>query len=124
MKIIKLNKEDDLNILKTQYDKIIIQFSADWCGPCKKITPVMLEYFKNAKSTNGSCCYVYCDIDNLQSLARSFNITQVPSFSVITNQNENDEITLKISQIGGGSNLENNLSFFKENGVSLKICRT
>ena len=37
---INCNCEDDyLNCLKKNSDKIfIIKFSADWCGPCKKIS--------------------------------------------------------------------------------------
>ena len=43
MSVIKLKSGDELGWLVEQYDKTILQFSADWCGPCRRITPVVKD---------------------------------------------------------------------------------
>lgn len=54
----------------------LVDFYADWCGPCRMLTPV-LE--KVAKDLAGKAVVAKLDIDNAQSIASSFQVTSVPT---------------------------------------------
>ena len=80
------NKTQFLEILE-QYSNVIIQFSASWCGPCKRVTP---SVHKLLKSVDGDdVCYIYCDLDNFKNDAPEIlsKITSIPAFSVYSSVN-------------------------------------
>lgn len=53
----------------------IIDFYADWCGPCKRIAPIME---KIAKDYEGKVKVYKINTDQQKELARVFNITSIP----------------------------------------------
>ncbi len=54
----------------------IIDFYADWCGPCKMVAPILEEL---AKEYDGEI-YVYkIDTEKEQELAQAFGIRSIPS---------------------------------------------
>tara|TARA_A100001011_G_scaffold352915_1_gene394025 strand:- start:1087 stop:1404 length:318 start_codon:yes stop_codon:yes gene_type:complete len=55
----------------------VIQFSADWCGPCKVLTPNMMTASNSEEMADVSFAKV--NIDNCQSLASEFSIRSVPT---------------------------------------------
>lgn len=87
MQTIQLTKEDFLskvanyekNPEKWEYlgDKpCIIDFYADWCGPCKMIAPVLDELAEEYKNE----IYIYkVDTEVEQELAAAFGIRSIPS---------------------------------------------
>jgi thioredoxin len=84
--VVMLNKADFLtkvfNYEKNAEDWVyegtkpcIIDFYADWCGPCKIIAPIMKELAVNYKDD----IIVYkIDIDQERELAAVFGITSIP----------------------------------------------
>lgn len=54
----------------------LVDFYADWCGPCRMLAPV-LE--KVAKDVSGKASIAKLDIDHAQQIASSFQITSVPT---------------------------------------------
>lgn len=54
----------------------IIDFYADWCGPCKMITPIMEEL---SKEYDGMVDIYKIDTDKEQELAALFQIRSIPS---------------------------------------------
>ncbi len=54
----------------------IIDFYADWCGPCKIIAPIMEEL---ANKYKGRVKIYKIDTDKEQDLARAFGIRGIPS---------------------------------------------
>ncbi|MDR1781187.1 MAG: thioredoxin [Tannerella sp.] len=54
----------------------IVDFYADWCGPCKRVAPIMKEL---AAQYNGDVLFYKIDVDNEKELASVFGITSIPT---------------------------------------------
>lgn len=54
----------------------IIDFYADWCGPCKKVAPIMKDL---AKKYQGKVDVYKIDTDKPKELAQVFGIQSIPS---------------------------------------------
>ncbi|MCF7793700.1 MAG: thioredoxin [Candidatus Cloacimonetes bacterium] len=54
----------------------IIDFYADWCGPCKMVTPVLEEL---AEEYKGKLDIYKVDTEDQQELAAAFGIRSIPS---------------------------------------------
>ena len=91
MKTIHLTKEEFLkkvanyeaNPTEWKYlgDKpCIIDFYADWCGPCKTVAPILEEL---AKEYDGKIDIYKVDTEDQQELASVFGIKSIPSLLFI-----------------------------------------
>ena len=89
--VIVLNKADFLSKVfnyeknPTQWmyegDKpCIIDFYADWCGPCKRVAPVLVELAEQYK--NDLIIYKI-NVDNEKELAMAFGIQSIPTLLFI-----------------------------------------
>jgi len=58
----------------------IIDFYADWCGPCKMVAPVLEEL---AKEYDGKVIIYKVDTEVEQELSAVFGIRSIPSFLFI-----------------------------------------
>jgi thioredoxin len=54
----------------------IIDFYADWCGPCKMVSPILEEL---EQEYNGKIRVYKIDTDQEQELAAAFGIQSIPS---------------------------------------------
>ncbi len=61
----------------------IVDFYADWCGPCKRIAPIMVEL---AKEYEGKIIIYKVNTDNNRNLAAAFGIQSIPSILFIPMQ--------------------------------------
>ncbi|GAB3202464.1 thioredoxin 1 [Pontibacter aydingkolensis] len=56
---------------------VLVDFYADWCGPCKAMNPVIEQV---ASQYNGKLKVVKVNIDNNHSAASQFRVQGVPTF--------------------------------------------
>ena len=63
-----------LDEIRGTYDVVLVDFHADWCGPCQMLEPVVDDV---AAETSAAVAKV--DIDELQSIAQQQNIRGVPT---------------------------------------------
>ena len=58
----------------------IVDFTATWCGPCQRISPILEEL---AKEYDGKIVIYKVDIDKNRDLATAFNISPIPAIMYI-----------------------------------------
>lgn len=62
----------------------VLYFTASWCGPCKKIYPLVNEIIK--KLTNQLFKFYIIDVDNNEKLSDKFKVNSVPTFILVNNE--------------------------------------
>ncbi|HUM66020.1 MAG TPA: thioredoxin [Chitinophagaceae bacterium] len=81
---------------------VLVDFYADWCGPCKTMSPVIQEV---ARATQGQARVIKVDIDKSTQAAEAYGIQAVPTFIIFRNGN----IVWRHSGIIDKNNLVNQL---------------
>lgn len=56
---------------------VLVDFYADWCGPCQMLGPVIEELDKSEQLT-----ILKVDVDELSDLAREFRVMSIPTLMV------------------------------------------
>lgn len=55
---------------------VVVDFWAEWCGPCRMIAPIMEEI---SKEYSGKAVVVKCDVDSSPSVTAKFGIRNIPT---------------------------------------------
>lgn len=58
----------------------IVDFTATWCGPCQRISPILEEL---AREYDGRIVIYKVDIDKNRNIANAFNISSIPAIMYI-----------------------------------------
>ncbi len=64
---------------------VIVDFYADWCGPCQTMSPLVKAV---AEKLKGKARVVKINIDKNESAAQYYNIRSVPTFLIFKNGKE------------------------------------
>lgn len=82
--IINVTSENfDTEVLKSE-KTVLIDFYADWCGPCKMLSRVVEQF----ASENENIKVVKINVDDEQDLAVDYGIMSIPTLVVIKNGQE------------------------------------
>ena len=86
----------DFNITDQNYDAFVAQgkpmvvdFSAEWCGPCRKMAPVIEEF---AKKYDGKVIIGSCNVDENDDLTAKFGIRNIPAIFFLKNGQVVDKV--------------------------------
>ena len=60
--------------------KHVFYFTADWCGPCKKVRPIVQELIQEGYF------FQIIDVDIEKELVKKFEISSVPTFILFKNE--------------------------------------
>ena len=69
---------------------VLVDFWAEWCGPCKLIAPLIDEI---AREKNGTLTVGKVNIDENQNLSFKFNIRAIPTLLIFKNGQVRDQVT-------------------------------
>ena len=82
MSILKLTSENFQNEVVDAKGTVLVDFYADWCGPCKMMSPVIDniadEYSDKVKVGK-------INIDENQNLAVEYNVMSIPTIMIFKN---------------------------------------
>lgn len=78
--LIELN-EDTLQDLVSKNEKVVVQFSASWCGNCR----IMKPKFKKLASENDNLTFVLVDAENSPESRKLANVSNLPTFATFVN---------------------------------------
>ncbi|MBQ9134052.1 MAG: thioredoxin [Clostridia bacterium] len=81
MSVIKLTSENFDKEIKQYAGVALIDFYADWCGPCKMVSPVVDE-IAETQSTYKIC---KVNVDDEADLAADFSVMSIPTLVVMKN---------------------------------------
>lgn len=82
-KIFDFEKEKEF---KFKGDKpIVIDFYADWCGPCRMVAPILKDL---AKEYANDIVIYKVNVDNEKELAAMFNVRNIPTFVFMSKDGE------------------------------------
>ena len=78
MEIIHLEKENFKELIK---EKVLVDFYANWCGPCKMLSPILVRTKSELKVIN-------VDVDSFEDLARKYGVMSIPTLILFENGKE------------------------------------
>lgn len=80
MSVLKVTK-DNFNEVKNSDKTVLLDFYADWCGPCKMVGPIIDEIAKE----NPDILVGKINVDEQPELASSFSVMSIPTLVVMRN---------------------------------------
>lgn len=66
--------------------KVVIDFFATWCGPCKMLAPVLEELSKEMSDVE----FYKVDVDESADIAKEYGIMSIPTLVLLENGEKKD----------------------------------
>lgn len=73
--------EDTLQNLVATTEKVVVQYSASWCGNCR----IMKPKFKKMASENENITFAIVDAENFPESRKLANVSNLPTFATFVN---------------------------------------
>ena len=71
--------DSNFNEIVTKNDVVLVDFWAEWCGPCRMIAPMIEEL---ANEYDGKAVIGKLDVDNNQESSIKFGVRSIPTLLV------------------------------------------
>lgn len=86
--MIPINESDFDKILDENVN-VVVDFTASWCGPCKRIGPI----FENLDSQYPNIYFCKVDVDECEELVSRYDISCMPTFILIKNKQKVNSVS-------------------------------
>ena len=74
---------------------VLVDFYADWCGPCKMMAPVIAQL---AEEYDGKVKVGKCNIDEEDGLARMYRVMSIPTMKIFVQGEETATVVGAVSK--------------------------
>ena len=76
------NKDDFINEVVNSEQPVLVDFWAEWCGPCKQLAPLVESAAEEFKDTIKVC---KMDVDANRETAAEYGIRSIPTLMIFAN---------------------------------------
>ena len=74
---------------KTKNGIVVVDFFANWCGPCRMMAPIL----ENIQKEIGDKISIYkVDVDESEELSRKFGVMSIPTLVIFKNGEEQNKL--------------------------------
>ena len=89
--MIQIENKEHLEQILSENSAVVMDFYADWCGPCKQLLPILEQVSQDQKDV------VFCkiNVDENEELSRSYGVRSIPLLKYVKN-NEVIKTTLGV----------------------------
>ncbi len=84
MAVLEVNETNFKSEVLDYNGKVLVDFNAEWCGPCKMLAPVLEEIAE----ANNTVKFVSVNVDANERIAAEYNIMSIPCLVMIENGKE------------------------------------
>ncbi len=81
MAVIELTR-DNIEATIRDHDIVVIDFWAEWCGPCRSFAPI----FEKVANNHPDIAFGKVDIEQEQEIAQQFGIRSIPTLAIFREQ--------------------------------------
>lgn len=78
MSVLQINK-NNFDLVKNSDKKVLLDFYADWCGPCKMVSP----FVDQIAEENPQYLVAKINVDEESELASAFGVSSIPTLVVM-----------------------------------------
>ena len=81
MEVIEIKEEEFTDKVLNSEKKVLVDFFADWCGPCRMLGPVISE----VAESDDNYFYYKINVDKAENISRKYGIMSIPALLVFEN---------------------------------------
>ena len=92
--MIQIENKEHLEQILSENSAVVMDFYADWCGPCKQLMPILEQVSQEQKDV------VFCkiNVDQNEELSRAYGVRSIPTLKYVKN-NEIVKTTLGVQPV-------------------------
>lgn len=88
MSVLKIDK-NNFNEVKNRGKTVLLDFYAEWCGPCRMVSPIVDEIAEE----NPQYIVGKINVDEQEELAQEFGVFSIPTLVVLKNGEVVNQVT-------------------------------
>lgn len=86
MSVLKINESQFESEVLNSKGKVLVDFYADWCGPCKMLAPVL----EGIAAEKPEVKIIKINVDECQNIAAKYGVMSIPTVFIFEDGNEKD----------------------------------
>ena len=75
MSVKKIEEKDFKKVISNKEKKVIVDCYADWCGPCRMLSPIIDDLAEEIDS----CEFYKLNVDEAENVSREYGIMSIPT---------------------------------------------